>query len=108
MHGRENVSGSWTVEQMEGSSTLLEILAVRLILLSFVPSLTGSSFKWFTDYPNVPHILTCGSRKTHLKSEALDIYHICVNNGISIEMEYIPRNQNERAYYLSRFYDPDD
>ena len=106
--GRENVSGSWTVGQMAGSSTLREILAVKLVLLSLVPKLTGSSAKWFTDNQNVPRILTCGSRKTHLRSEALDIYHICVNNGISIEMEWIPRNQNEQADYLSRFYDPDD
>ena len=93
---------------MAGSSTLREILAVKLVLLSLVPKLTGSSAKWFTDNQNVPRILTCGSRKTHLRSEALDIYHICVNNGISIEMEWIPRNQNEQADYLSRFYDPDD
>ena len=43
-----------------------------------------------------------------MEGEALDIYHICVNNGISIKMEWIPHNQNEQADYLSRFYDPHD
>ena len=80
---------------------------VKFVRPSLVPKLTGSSVKWFTDNQNGPRILTCGSRKTHLQSEALDIYNICVNNGISIEMEWITRNQNEQADYLSGLYDPD-
>ena len=64
--GRENVSGSCTVEQMAGSSTLSSLS----VSLSLVPKLTGSSVKWVTDNQNAPRILMCGSRKTHLQSEA--------------------------------------
>ena len=102
------MSGSWSVEQMSGRSTLREILAFKFVLLSLVSKLSGSSTTWFTDNQNVPRILTCGSGKTLLQSEALDIYHICVNNEISIEMEWIPRNLNDPADYLSRLFDPDD
>ena len=80
--GKERVSGSWTVDQMSGSSTLRKILAVIFVLFSLVSKLSGSSIKWFTDNQNALLILTCGSGKTLLQSEALDIYHICVNNGI--------------------------
>ena len=96
--------GKETVDQMSGSSTLREILAVKFVLLSLVSKLSGSSIKWFTDNQNVPRILTCGSGKTLLQSEALDIYHIFVNNGISIEMEWIPCNENDEGYlFISAF-----
>ena len=106
--GRECVAGSWTSEEMSGSSTLREILAVKYVLLSLVSKLAGSSVKWFTDNQNVPRILSCGSGKSHLQREALSIFQICCSHSISIEMEWIPRDLNDQADFLSRIYDADD
>ena len=64
--------------------------------------------KWFSDNQNVPRIISSGSSKDHLQSEAVSIFNICCNHGISIEMEWIPRSQNDQADFLSRIYDADD
>ena len=70
--------------------------------------LSGLTVKWFSDNQNVPRIISCGSNKTHLQAEALSIFHICCNNSISIEMEWIPRCENGQGDLLSRLYDSDD
>ena len=36
------------------------------------------------------------------------MFNICCNYGILIEMEWIPRSQNDQADYLSHIYDVDD
>ena len=106
--GVDLVSSVWSEGQMHSSSTLREILAVKFVLLSLVNQLSGMTVKWFTDNQNVPRIISSRSSKGHLQSEALSIFNICCNHGISIEMEWIPRSQNDRADYLSRIYDADD
>ena len=106
--GLDLVAGQWTDKEMSTSSTMREILAVKFVLLSLLHQLSGLSVKWFTDNQNVPRIMSCGSRKSHLQSEALSIYNICCFHSISIEMEWIPRTENEQADFLSRVYDPDD
>ena len=93
---------------MHSSSTFRKILAVKFDLLSLVNQLSGKTVKWFTDNQNVPRIISSGSSKGHLQSEALAVFNICCNYGISIEMEWIPRCQNDRADYLSRIYDAGD
>ena len=93
---------------MHTSSTLREILAVKFVLLSLLDKLSGLTVKWFTDNQNVPRIISSGSSKGHLQTEALSIFYICCHRGISIEMEWIPRSQNDQADFLSRIYDPDD
>ena len=73
-----------------------------------VNQLSGLTIKWFTGNQNVPRIISSGSSKGHLQSEALSIFNICCNDGISTEMEWIPRSQNDQADFLSRIYDADD
>ena len=38
----------------------------------------------------------------------MDIFKVCLSNSILIEIEWVPRNNNERADYLSRIEDFDD
>ena len=83
-------------------------MAVKFVLLSLVNQLSGLTVKWFTDNQNVPRIISSGSSKELLQSEALSIFNICCSHGISIEMEWIPRSQNEQADFLSRIFDSDD
>ena len=84
------VSGVWSHEQTRSSSTFRAILAVKFVLLSLVNQLSGLTVKWFTDNQNVPRIISSGSSKGHLQSEACPIFSICCSHGISIEMEWIP------------------
>ena len=106
--GVDLVSGVWSEDQMHSSSTFREILAVKFVLLSLVNQLSGTTVKRFTDNQNVPRIISSGSSKDHLQSKGLFIFNICCNYGILIEMEWIPRSQNDQADYLSRIYDEDD
>ena len=46
--------------------------------------------------------------KEHLNILALDIFQTAKDNNIDIEVEWIPRTQNERADYLSKIVDYDD
>ena len=65
--------------------------------------LSGSSIKWYTDNKNVALILNIGSKKQHLQSKIMQIFNICYPRSINIDTEWIPRTQNERADYLSKF-----
>ena len=85
-----------------------EILAVKFVLLSLLDQLSGLTVEWFADNQNVPQIVSSGSSKGHLQSEALSIFNICCSRGISIEMEWIPRTQNDKADFLSRICEFDD
>lgn len=106
--GRDLVSGQWSPNEKQTSSTLREILAVKYVLLSLIDKLSGCSIKWFTDNQNVPRIISNGSSKEHLQKEALDISNLCCFHNISVEMEWIPRSQNDQADFLSRICDSDD
>ena len=46
--------------------------------------------------------------KEHLHILALDIFQTAKDNKIDIEIEWIPRTQNERADYLSKIVGYDD
>ena len=106
--GQDLVSGTWSDEEMRTSSTLREILAVKFVLLSLLDQLSGLTVKWFAHNWNVPRIVSSGRSNGHLQSEALSIFNICCSRGISIEMEWIPRTQNDKADFLSRICDSDD
>ena len=62
--------------------------------------------KAFTDNQGAARILSVGSSKVHLQS--MSIFDFCLSNGITLEAQWIPRSQNERADLLSRFVDKDD
>ena len=46
--------------------------------------------------------------KEHLHTLALDIFQIIKENNIYIEVEWIPRTQNERTDYSTKIVDYDD
>ena len=84
-----------------------ELLGVKYALCSFIDKLSGYTIKWFTDNLNVVQVMNTGSRKPHLKSEAIEIYNICLVR-ISIDMEWIPRSENEQSDVLSKIIENDD
>ena len=90
------------------SSTMREILAVRKVLQSFAPKLAGLCVRWHTNNQNVARVIGVGSRISGLQSEAKRIFEVCVQHGISIKPEWLPRSSNEQADYLSHIVDFDD
>lgn len=61
------------------------------------------------DALNVYTILSKGgSAKAHLQSVCLDLFALCSVHRIELRPEWLPREENERADYLSKVWDADD
>ena len=107
-HGGCISHGQWTVEEAERSSTWRELSAVWLVLSSVAAKLVNARVRWFTDNQNVAHILQVGSRKPELHEIALRVFSLVIQYQIRLEPEWIPRELNERADFISRIVDYDD
>ena len=107
-HGGHVAHGQWTEQEAQKSSSWHELRAVRLILESFVKELCNQRVRWFSDNQNVVRIMLYGSRKAILQVEALAIFGVCVSSCIRLEPEWIPREENEKADFISRLVDHDD
>ena len=107
-HGCHIAHGTWLPEEQKESSTWRELQAVRQVLESLVGKLQNQRVRWFTDSQNVARILTVGSRKSNLQTEALAIFATALANHVRIEPEWIPRYSNQKADYISRIVDYDD
>ena len=81
---------------------------VRFALKRFSRLISGCDVKWSTDHQAVPSIVHSGSMKEHLHILALYIFQTTRDNKIDIEVEWIPRTQNERTDYSSKIVDYDD
>ena len=78
------------------------------VLQLVAAKLANSRDRWFTDNQNVPRIMQVGSSQPILHSIALQIFGLSIQHNIRVEPEWIPRELNERADYLSRIIDCDD
>lgn len=102
------VHGMWTAIEKTKSSTWRELQAVYKILLASKNDLLGHKVKWFTDNKNVVNIVKKGSMKLDLQNVALKIFQFCMENSISIDTEWVPREFNDYADYISNIIDYDD
>ena len=66
------------------------------------------TIKWYTDNEGVATIVKSESNKVHLHKLAMEIFSLSKEHDIAIDMEWIPRSDNEVADYLSKFVDFDD
>ena len=106
-HGTCISHGQWTAAEAGLSSTWRELAAVWLVLLSVAQKLANYRVRWFTDNQNVVRILQVGSRKPDLQAVALKVFALVVRYQIRLEPEWVPRELNEKADYLSRIVDYD-
>ena len=81
---------------------------MRQVLEAFTAKLRNERERWYTDNQNVTRIIVTGSKNTSLQQEALAIFSASVANSIRIEPEWIPREENKLADYMSRIVDYDD
>ena len=68
----------------------------------------GSLVKWFTDRQSAAKINEVGSMKLDLHRLAIKIFQFCAEHSIRLEVQWIPRKENEKADYISRLIDFDD
>ena len=101
-------SRAWVGNEKNMSSTYRELSGVYTVLRSMPAYLSGKKVKWYTDNQCVVSIVHKGSMKRHLHDLSRDIYKFACSNAIDIQMEWVPRSENERADLLSRIVDRDD
>ena len=100
--------GQWTPKEMLESSTWRELEAVRRMLVSLEEVLVGHKVKWFTDNQNVARIAEVGSTRGNLQDLALGINQVCIKRDIELDLEWIPREENQEADRISRIVDWND
>ena len=105
---RRFCSGMWSTVERAKSSSFRELLAVYLALKGFRNFIIRKKVKIFSDNQNVVRIVHAGSSIIHLQPIAVDILSFCMTNSVSFQAQWIPRDDNELADYLSRIVDPDD
>lgn len=107
-HGCHIAQGQWLPQEAGQSSTWWELRAVRKVLESLASKLRNQRVRWFTDNQSVTRILTTGSREPALQQEALAIFNVAISSHIWIEPEWIPREANQQADFISHIIDNDD
>ena len=94
--------------QSQTDSNTSELLAILYGLKSFKTQVRDKVVKFFTDNQNVTTIIRKGSPSLGLHSLALKIFKFCLDNNISLEVEWLPRSLNTFADSISRIVDYDD
>ena len=101
------IIGEWTLLEKCKSSTWRETEAVSRVIQSNLDIFKDSSVKVFSDNKNVKSVLLNGSRKTDIQGSVLALHDVCEKENITLSPEWIPREGNELADYLSRCQDCD-
>ena len=100
--------GHWSPHEAAHSSTWRELKAVHNVLESLASKLRNQRIHWFTDNQYVARILLVGSRNPMLQKEALNIFNTFIAYQVRIKSEWIPREVNQQADFISRITDYDD
>ena len=90
------------------SSTWREAEAIKRILFSNVQSLQNKRIKIFSDNKNVQSVLEIGSRKCDSQNIAVDVFEFCKRESMTISIQWIPREINQEADYLSKCSNSED
>ncbi|XP_070183308.1 uncharacterized protein [Littorina saxatilis] len=101
---RLTASGLWSVEQSTWHINSLELEAVFLALVAFLPSLAAKRVRLFTDNTTVAAYVNKqgGSRSPTLSRRTCEILTWCSQRGISLSARYLPGSLNTLADALSR------
>lgn len=94
--------------EMKQSSTARELIAIIFALHSFKASIANKTLLLFTDNQACAKIIESGSMKPDLQALALEIFSFSLQNNVNLDPRWIPRELNEEADCLSKFYDSDD
>ncbi|CAC5388448.1 unnamed protein product [Mytilus coruscus] len=98
----------WTLQESLKSSTWRELQAILLALMSFENRLRNKCVKWHTDNNNCVSIVQKGSEKVNLQEIAINIFKLCSELNITLDIVWIPRSKNTKAYYISKLIDIED
>jgi hypothetical protein len=89
-------------EEREEHSTWRELANIHFSLHALLPYISGSNVKFMTDSQSARRILQCGSMKAACHNFAKSTHDFCLENNISLDVEWIPREENKEADAISR------
>ncbi|CAB4027771.1 Hypothetical predicted protein [Paramuricea clavata] len=98
----------FTPEEISCSSTHRELITILYSLEAFGEKLFNSRIKWFTDNQSTAKIVDVGSMKLTLHALAYKIFSYCLANNIDLSIQWIPRELNAQADFISKIKDCDD
>jgi hypothetical protein len=98
----------WEEWETHKSSAWRELSAIAFSLSSFTDLLAQTHVKWFTDSQAAAKIVETGSMQLQLPQIAIDIFSFCLAHQITLDIQWIAREQNTRADFISKLIDPDD
>ena len=98
----------WEIGEELRSSTWRELKGVYICLKNFNEILRNNTVRWYTDNQGVVSIVQNGSMKEDLHDLAILIYKHCIQNSISLKVDWVPRSGNTVADQISRNLDTDD
>jgi len=99
---------NWSDVEKGKSSTWRELTAIEFCLKSFSPFLHSKTVFWNTDNQAASIIVEKGSRINELQKIALNIFEISLSNLIKLKINWIPREENTTADFISKIIDYDD
>ena len=105
------VSGSWSADEALLHINLLELKAIHLSLMSFLPSLAHTTVHIFSDNSTAVHYLQNrgGTRSFPMCRLALQLWHFLLENDIQALVSHICGTDNVVADHFSRMHaDPTD
>ena len=97
MNGKPVSHKNWDAIEMKQSSTWRELVCVKHALQSFANLLNVSHVKWYTDNKGVAAIVKSGRSKLHLHKLAMEIFSLSKEHNVIIDIEWIPRSENDVA-----------
>ena len=99
---------NWSESEQQQSSTWREWTAVCHAVEAVKPDLQSRTVSWFTDNQSIVSIISNGSKVENLQFLALNLFMICIESNISIDVKWIPREANSDADTISKIIDYDD
>jgi hypothetical protein len=83
-------------------STWRELANVHFSLEALMPFIKDSSVKFMVDSQSAQRILQCGSMKEDCHWFAKNTFELCLSNNVSLDVSWLPREQNKEADLISR------
>ena len=102
-------NGRWRSSERHRSSTWRELIGLRNTIMAFGRKLMNRSVLAYVDAKNVYFAWAKGGSKHPDHHEILvELQRYCDEHNIQLETQWIPREENERADYLSKLIDCND
>ena len=98
----------FTDQERSLSSTHRELITIYYSLQAFEDKLFDVRVKWFTDNQATARIVDVGSMKLQLHHLAYKIFSYCFQHNIDLHVQWIPRDLNTQADFVSKIRDCDD